>query len=92
MRTESVEEAVINSKTNKDVEFVITSENKWSLFKVCYYEMKHRTPCEFRTIVYKKKIDLLYYLLRFVDTITFGHYHLIYEYEEINSSKSPTLR
>lgn len=85
MRTEDIEEAVINSKEGKDVSFVITSENKYSLFKVCYYEVKHRTRSEFRTIIYKKKKDLLYYMLRFVDIITFGHYTLLYEYEEIDT-------
>ncbi len=85
MRTENIEEAVINSKDGKDVAFVIISENKYSLFKVCYYEIKHRTRSEFRTIIYKKKKDLLYYMLRFVHIITFGHYNLIYEYEERDS-------
>lgn len=85
MRTENIEEAVINSKEGKDVAFVITSENKYSLFKVCYYEVKYRTRSEFRTIIYKKKKDLLYYMLRIVHLITFGHYTLIYEYEEMHS-------
>ena len=85
MRVENIEEAVINAKEGKDVAFVITSANKYSLFKVCYYEIKHRTRSEFRTIVYKKKKDLLYYMLRFVHTITLGHYNLVYEYDEIDS-------
>lgn len=85
MRTENIEEAVIHSKEGKDVSFVITSENKYSLFKVCYYEIKHRTRSEFRTIIYKKKKDILYYMLRFVDIITFGHYTLIYAYEEVDT-------
>lgn len=85
MRTENIEEAVIRSKEGKNVSFVITSNNKYSLFKVCYYEIIHRTRSEFRTIIYKKKKDLLYYMLRFVHIITFGHYTLVYEYEEISS-------
>lgn len=82
MRTENIEEAVINSKEGEEVSFIITSENKYSLFKVCYYEVKHRTRSEFRTIIYKKKKDLLYYMLRFVHIITFGHYNLIFENQE----------
>ncbi|WP_295421982.1 hypothetical protein [Sulfurovum sp.] len=85
MRTENIEEAVIHSKEGKDVAFVITSTNKYSLFKVCYYEIKHRTRSEFRTIVYNKKKDLLYYMLRFVHIITFGHYNLVYEYDDVDS-------
>lgn len=85
MRTEDIEEAVINSKEGKDVIFVINSENKYSLFKVCYYEIKHRTRSEFRTIIYKKKKDLLYYILRFVHIITFGNHTLIYEHEDIDT-------
>lgn len=85
MRTENIEEAVMNSKEGEDVAFVITSNNKYSLFKVCYYEIKHRTRSEFRTIVYNKKKDLLYYMLRFVHIITFGHYNLVYEYDDVDS-------
>lgn len=85
MRTEDIEKAVINSKEGKDVAFVITSENKYSLFKVCCYEIIHRSRSEFRTIIYKKKKDLLYYMLRFVHIITFGHYTLVYEYDEADS-------
>ncbi|CAA6823380.1 MAG: Unknown protein [uncultured Sulfurovum sp.] len=81
MRTENVEQAVIHSKKGKDVSFVITPKNKYSLFKVCYYELKHRTRSEFRTIIYQKKKDLLYYMLRGVHLLTFGHYTLVYEYE-----------
>lgn len=85
MRTQDIEEAVINSKDGKDVAFVITSKNKYSLFKVCYYEIKHRTRSEFRTIIYKKKKDFLYYMLRFVHIITLGHYNLVHENEKIDS-------
>lgn len=85
MRTENIEEAVMNSKEGKDVAFIITSANKYSLFKVCYYEIKHCTRSEFRTIVYNKNKDLLYYMLRFVHIITFGHYNLVYEYDDVDS-------
>lgn len=84
MRTENIEQAVIHSKEGKNVSFVITPTNKYSLFKVCYYEIKHRTRSEFRTIIYKKQKDILYYMLRFVHIITFGHYNLVYEYEVLD--------
>jgi len=82
MRTDDIEEAVIKSKEGKNVSFVITPTNKYSLFKVCYYEIKHCTRSEFRTIIYQKEKDLLYYMLKFVHIITFGHYNLVYDYKK----------
>ena len=76
--TKDIEEAAIESAKDTEVCFVITEENKYSLFTFCYYQLKHRTMKEFNCIIYAKKKDILYYLLYFVSAINSQRYILIH--------------
>ena len=77
--TKDIEAAAIAAKRDEEVCFVLTKENKWSLFAFCYYQLKHRTLKEFNCIVYNKQKDTLYYLLRFVARINSKKYTLLYD-------------
>jgi hypothetical protein len=77
--TKNIEEAALWAKRGEEVCFVLTKENKWSLFTFCYYQLKHKTLKEFDCIIYNKPKNLLYYLLRFVTLINSKKYTLRYE-------------
>ena len=77
--TKSIEEAAIESANDKEVCFVLTKQNKYTLFTFCYYQIKHKTMKEFNCIVYAKEKDILYYLLRFVVIINSKKYTLIHD-------------
>lgn len=77
--TKNIETAAVAAKRGEEVCFVLTKENKWSLFTFCYYQLKHKTLQEFNCIIYNKQKDLLYYLLRFVTIINSKKYTLLYE-------------
>lgn len=78
----NIEEAAMACANNKEVTFVITSENKYDIYKFSYYQIKHKSRKEFKHISYQKEKDLLYYFLRFCSTISFGKYTLTYDYKE----------
>jgi hypothetical protein len=79
LKTTSIEEAAILSAQDQKVCFVLTKENKYTLFHFCYYQLKHRTLKEFNCIIYAKNKDILYYLLRFVVVINSKKYTLIHD-------------
>ena len=76
----NIEEAAIASAKAEEIIFVLTQENKYSLFAFSYYQLKHKTTKEFKHISYQKKKDLLYFFLRCCATISFGKYTLSYDY------------
>jgi len=76
-----IEEATIACKNGEAVIYAITQENKYSLFKLCYYQLKHKTTKEFHHISYRKEKDLLYYFLRCCATLSFDKYTLTYDYK-----------
>lgn len=77
LKTTSIEEAAIFSAHDQEVCFVLTKENKYTLFQFCYYQFKHRTLKEFNCIIYAKSKDTLYYLLRFVVLLNSKKYTLM---------------
>lgn len=79
IHTTSIEEAAIRSANDEEVCFVLTKENKYTLFAFCYYQLKHKTLKEFNCIIYAKERDILYYLLRFVSRINAKKYTLTYD-------------
>lgn len=79
IHTTSIEEAAIRSANDEEVCFVLTKENKYTLFTFCYYQLKHKTLKEFNCIIYAKERDILYYLLRFVSRINAKKYTLTYD-------------
>lgn len=72
--TTNIEEACILANRGEDVIFRITEANRYSLFKLCYYQLKHKTTKEFKTIEYAKPKDWLYYALLLASRLSFGHY------------------
>lgn len=79
LRTKDIETAAIAASRDADVCFVITKQNKWTLFAFCYYQLKHRTIKEFNCIIYNKEKDILYYILKFVVLLNSKKYKLLYE-------------
>lgn len=79
IKTSSIEEAAIHSANDQEVCFVLTKENKYTLFSFCYYQLKHKTLKEFNCIIYAKERDILYYLLRFVGRINSKKYTLVHD-------------
>lgn len=77
--TTNIEVAAIMSAKNEEVCFVLTKENKYSLFAFCYYQFKHRTLKEFNCIIYAKKKDILYFILKSVALLNSKKYSLIYD-------------
>ncbi len=77
--TKDIETAAIAAKRDEEVCFVLTKENKWSLFAFCYYQLKHKTLKEFNCIIYNKEKDILYYILKFVVFLNSKKYKLLYE-------------
>lgn len=77
--TTNIEEAAILSAQDKKVCFVLTKQNKYSLFTFCYYQLKHRTLKEFNCIIYAKNKDILYYILKSVAYLNSKKYSLIYD-------------
>lgn len=75
-----IEEVAIACKHDEEVVFAVTDDNKYSLFKFGYYQLKHKTTKEFNHISYQKKKDLLYYLLHCYARLSFGKYTLTYDY------------
>jgi hypothetical protein len=76
-----IEEVAIACKNDEEVVFAVIENNKYSLFKFGYYQLKHRTTKEFNHVSYQKKKDLLYYLLFCYARLSFGKYTLTYEYK-----------
>jgi len=76
---ESIEEAVRRSAEDEDICWAVTPNNRLDIFKICYYQAKYRAKKEFKCIYYQKSKDLLYYWLRLVSWLSFGHYKVIYD-------------
>ncbi len=72
--------AYLCSKKEK-VTFVITKDNEMSLFLFCYYQWKYKTTRDFKTIIFKKQKDILYYFLKFISILSFNYYKIHYAYE-----------
>jgi hypothetical protein len=77
--TTNIEEVAIQSAKDIEVCFVLTKQNKYSLFTFCYYQLKHKTLKEFNCIIYAKKKDILYYILKSVAFLNHKKYKLIYD-------------
>jgi len=77
----NLEEAIIRSNQGESICWGINSSNHWDIFKICYFQFKHRAKQEFKCIHYQKSKDLLYYWLVIVSKISFGHYNVIYDYD-----------
>lgn len=73
----NIEEAVKRSAIGEEICWGLTKENRWDIFKICYYQYKHKVRDEFKCISYETEKDWLYYWLRFISVITFGHYRVI---------------
>jgi hypothetical protein len=76
----NLEEAIIRSSQGEIVCWAIDKKNKKDILKICYYQLKYRAKDEFKCIYYQKNKDILYYWLKFVSIISFGHYQVIYDY------------
>lgn len=76
--TTDIEEATILANSGEEVTFRITDSNRYTLFKLCYYQLKHKTLREFKTIEYAKSKDWLYYMLLLASKLSFGHYKIRY--------------
>jgi len=74
-------EAIKRSGDGEYICWAINQQNRWHIFKICYYQAKYRTKKEFKCIHYQKSKDILYYWLVFISKISFGHYRVVYEYE-----------
>lgn len=79
LKTKDIEAAAIAASRDEEVCFVLTKKNKWTLFKFCYYQLKHKTFKEFNCIIYNKEKDMLYYFLNFVTLIDSKNHTLVYD-------------
>jgi hypothetical protein len=76
-RTQDIQKAVRWLSEGKEVAYVISEKNGNQLFTFAYWQLRYRTFRSFRTIVYAKERDFLFYLLRFVSLLSLGYYTLI---------------
>lgn len=77
--TTDIEVATILANEGKEVVFKITRYNRYDLFKLCYYQLKHRSIKEFRTIEYAKSKDWLYFALLLASKLSFGYYKITHK-------------
>lgn len=77
--TKDIEEAAKKCATGEKIVFVITNENKYTLLKFSYYQLKYKTLREFNHISYQKEKDLFYYFLLCCAKLSFGKYKLTYD-------------
>lgn len=80
LMSKDIEEVARACKSGEEMTFIITKENKLSLFAFCFYQFKYRTLKEFKTISYQKEKDLLYWFLKAVAIISFGKYKITYDF------------
>ncbi len=71
-----IEEMVLIARYEKSA-FLISSKNKYSVFRYCLYQAKYHTLNEFRIILYTARKSWLYYLLKVASSLSFGYYRLI---------------
>jgi hypothetical protein len=79
--TKDIKQAALLCSRGERVTFVITKENKWSLFSFCFYQYKFRTLKDFKHISYQKEKDGLYWFLKAVAVVSFGTYTLSYDFK-----------
>jgi len=82
--TQSIEEAAVLCSVYKECTFVITQDNKYTLFMFAYYQAKYKTLNSFKNISYQKSKDALYYFLKLFSIISLNYYKLTYDYESQN--------
>jgi hypothetical protein len=74
----NIDEVIAACLRDEAVAFVLTAENKWTLFRFCLHQLRHPATKDFHKIVYAKKKDALYYMLRLVSMLSVNHYQLEY--------------
>lgn len=80
--SDDIEEIAKAGARGEETTFVITKKNKYTIALFCYYQVKHKTLKEFKHISYQKPKDLFYYFLKTVSKLSFGEYHISYDYSE----------
>lgn len=81
IHTSNIEYCAYLCSKKENVAFVITRYNEMSLFLFCYYQLKYKTMRDFKTIIFKKQKDFLYYFLKFISLLSFNYYKIHYRYE-----------
>lgn len=74
----NIEEAVKRSATGEKICWGLTKENRWDIFKICYFQFRYQAKDEFKCISYEARKDWFYYWLRLVSILSFGHYRVLY--------------
>ena len=75
----NLEEAIIRSSNGEKICWAMNDSNRWDIFKICYFQLKHKATDEFKCIHYQKSKDLLYYWLQFISFLSLGHYSIQYD-------------
>lgn len=78
--SDNIEEIVKACKRGEEATFIINKENKYTITFFCYYQLKYKTLKEYKNISYQKPRDLFYYFLKTVSKLSFGEYHISYDY------------
>ena len=71
-----IEEVVLIAGYEKSA-FLISTKNKYSVFRYCLLQVKYHTLNEFRIILYTSQKSWLYYLLKLASYLSFRYYQLI---------------
>lgn len=74
--TNKIEEAVLIADYPKSA-LLLYPKNRFSIFRYCPLQIRHRTLKEFRIILYAAKRSWLYYILKSASTLSFGYYRFI---------------
>lgn len=77
----NLEEAIIRSSNSEKICWAIHRSNRWDIFKICYFQFKHKARDEFKCIYYQKSKDILYYTLKMISFLGLNHYQVVYDYK-----------
>ena len=74
---DNIKEIAKRLSQGETVAYRITSQNGYELFLFAYWQWYYRTCKAFTTIIYDRKKDSLYYLLKLASILSFGYYKII---------------
>ena len=76
-QTSNIIKAAKLLKKGVNVIYLINEKNGYQLFTFAYWQCRVGTLRSFRTIVYAREKDMLYWILKIFSIVSFGYHRLI---------------